>query len=129
MAHFAKLNEQNTVVFVTFGRDEDNGKEDELSARTGDIYKQTSYNTYGGVHYTNGIPSEDQSKAIRKNYAGVGYVYDSQRDAFIPPRPFPSWSLNENTCLWEPPVLNPNDNKIYRWDEQDRKWINFSPFS
>ena len=78
MAHFAKLDQNNIVVFVTVGRDEDNGKEDQLTARTGDVYKQTSYNTRGGVYYdpTTNEPSVDQSKAFRKNYAGLGYTYD-----------------------------------------------------
>lgn len=105
MSHFAKLDENNIVVFVTVGRQEDDGKENELCARTGDVYKQTSYNTRGGIHYdpVTGQPSADQSKALRKNYAGIGYRYDEQLDAFIPPQPFPSWNLNEQTCLWEPP--------------------------
>ena len=106
MAHFAKLDGNNVVIFVTVGRDEDDGKEAELNARTGDVYKQTSYNTRGGVHYNHetGEPSADQSKALRKNYAGLGYTYDAARDAFIPPTPFPSWVLNETTCLWDAPV-------------------------
>jgi len=116
MAHFAKLDENNIVVFVTVGRDEDNGKEAELNARTGDVYKQTSYNTRGGVHTLGGTP-------YRKNYAGIGYTYDSQRDAFIPPKPFASWVLNENTCLWDAPIPMPNDNKIYVWDESTTSWI------
>jgi hypothetical protein len=116
MAHFAKLNENNIVVFVTVGRDEDNGKEDELTARTGDTYKQTSYNTSGGVHSLGGTP-------FRKNYAGIGYTYDSGRDAFIPPKPFNSWVLNETTCRWDAPVAMPTDNKIYRWDENTVNWI------
>jgi hypothetical protein len=116
MAHFAKLDENNIVVFVTVGRDEDNGKEDELTARTGDVYKQTSYNTHGGVHSNGGTP-------FRKNYAGIGYTYDSSRDAFIPPKPFNSWVLNESTCLWDAPVAMPTDNKIYRWDEETTNWI------
>lgn len=103
MAHFAKLDENNLVIFVTVGRDEDDGLEDELTARTGDVYKQTSYNTRGGVHYDphTGQPSDDQSKALRKNYASVGFRYDEARDAFIPPRPaIGHWELNEETCLW-----------------------------
>jgi len=78
MSHFAKLDENNVVIFVTVGRQEDDGREAELTARTGDTYKQTSYNTRGGVHYDpeTGEPSEDQSKALRKNYAGLGYQYD-----------------------------------------------------
>jgi hypothetical protein len=101
MSHFAKLDENNLVIFVTVGRQEDDGLEEELIARTGDVYRQTSYNTYGGVHYTNGEPSEDQTKAYRKNYAGIGFTYDDERDAFIPPMPEDGeWILDEETCLW-----------------------------
>jgi len=116
MAHFAKLDGNNIVVFVTVGRDEDNGKEDELTARTGDVYKQTSYNTHGGVHSNGGTP-------FRKNYAGIGYTYDSSRDAFIPPKPFNSWVLNESTCLWDAPVAMPTDDKRYTWDENTINWV------
>lgn len=123
MAHFAKLDSNNVVIFVTVGRDEDNGKEAELTARTGDVYKQTSYNTRGGVHYTDGTPSADQSKAFRKNYAGLGYTYDEERDAFIPPKPFNSWVLNETTCLWDSPVPYPTDGKRYTWDEPSTSWV------
>lgn len=102
MSHFAKLDENNLVIFVTVGRQEDDGKEDELSARTGDVYKQTSYNTRGGVHYDpeTGEPSADQSKAFRKNYAGIGYTYDEDRDAFVPPKPGDNFILDETSCLW-----------------------------
>ena len=123
MAHFAKLDSNNVVIFVTVGRDEDNGKEAELTARTGDVYKQTSYNTRGGVHYTDGTPSADQSKAFRKNYAGLGYTYDAGRDAFIPPKPYNSWVLNEGTCLWDAPVAMPDDGKRYTWDEDTTSWV------
>lgn len=125
MAHFAKLDENNVVIFVTVGRDEDNGKEAELTARTGDVYKQTSYNTRGGVHYdqNTGEPSADQSKAFRKNYAGLGYTYDEARDAFIPPTPFASWVLNETTCLWDAPVSMPTDGKRYTWNEETTSWM------
>ena len=116
MAHFAKLDENNVVIFVTAGRDEDNGKEAELSARTGDVYKQTSYNTQGGVHALGGIP-------FRKNYAGIGYTYDPGRDAFIPPKTFASWLLNETTCLWDAPTPMPNDGKRYTWDEATTSWV------
>ena len=129
MAHFAKLGENNIVVFVTVGRDEDNGKENELTARTGDVYKQTSYNTRGGVHYdpiTNET-SVDQSKAFRKNYAGIGYTYDSIRNAFIPPKPFASWVLNETTANWEAPVPMPTNGKMYRWDEETIQWVVVTP--
>ena len=122
MAHFAKLDENNVVIFVTVGRDEDEGKEAELTARTGDVYKQTSYNTRGGIHYqADGTPSSDQSKAYRKNYAGLGYIYDETRDAFIEPKPFPSWTLNEQTCIWEAPVSKPKG--LYVWDESTCQWI------
>jgi len=124
MAHFAKLDENNVVVFVTAGRDEDEHKEQELTARTGDTYKRTSYNTKGGVHYNpvTGQPSEDQSKAFRKNYAGIGYTYDEIKDAFIPPKPFDSWILDENTCLWQPPIPYPTDNNVYEWNEETLSW-------
>jgi hypothetical protein len=125
MAHFAKLDENNIVVFVTVGAEHDDGKEDELFQRTGDVYKQTSYNTRGGVYYTPNTnePDPDQSKAFRKNYAGLGYTYDATRDAFIPPQPFPSWVLNEQSCLWDAPVPYPTDGKRYSWDEATLSWI------
>ena len=129
MSHFAKLDENNIVVFVTKGRTSSDGKEAELTARTGDVYKQTSYNTRGGVHYTDGTPSADQSKALRKNYAGLGYTYDSERDAFIPPKQYNSWVLNEDTCLWDSPVPYPTDvgteenPKRYTWDEEAVNWV------
>ena len=123
MSHFAKLDENNVVIFVTVGRDEDEGKEAELSARTGDVYKQTSYNTRGGVHYqADGTPSADQSKAFRKNYAGLGYTYDAVRDSFIPPKPYPSWVLDEFSCLWNAPVPYPTDGKRYSWNEENLSW-------
>lgn len=86
---------------------------------------QTSYNTRGGVHYNpeTGEPSEDQTKALRKNYAGIGDTYDVQRDAFIAPQPFPSWSLNEVSCFWEPPVPYPSDDGVYIWDESTLAWV------
>jgi len=129
VAHFAKLDENNIVTFVTVGRQEDDGREAELSARTGDVYKQTSYNTRGGVHYTDGVPSADQLKAFRKNYAGLGYTYDAGRDAFIPQKPYASWVLNETTCLWDAPVAMPEDAgtgeppKRYTWDEDTISWV------
>ncbi len=116
MAHFAKLDENNIVTFVTVGRQEDDGKEADLCARTGDVYKQTSYNTHGGVHALGGTP-------LRKNYAGIGYTYDAGRDAFIPPKPYASWVLNETTCLWDAPVAYPNDGKRYSWDEATTSWV------
>jgi hypothetical protein len=116
LAHFARLDENNIVTFVTVGRQEDDGKEAELCARTGDVYKQTSYNTHGGVHALGGTP-------LRKNYAGIGYTYDAGRDAFIPPKPYASWLLNETTCLWDAPVAYPDDGKRYSWDEATTSWV------
>ena len=125
MAHFALIDNLRTVVFVTVGRQEDDGKELELCARTGHTYRQTSYNTHGGVHYdpVTNQPSADQSKAFRKNFAGINYTYDPDRDAFIPPKPYPSWVLNEQTCLWDAPVAMPTDGKPYQWDEATNNWV------
>lgn len=126
MAYFAQLDHTLTVVAVFSGREEDDGKELELCARTGDTYRQTSYSTRGGVHYDQitGNPSEDQSKAFRKNFAGVGYRYDVDRDAFIPPKPYPSWTLDEDTCLWNAPVEYPSDTNgnVYGWNEENQSW-------
>lgn len=85
---------------------------------------QTSYNTRGGVHYDpqTGQPSADQSKALRKNYAGIGYTYDSRLDAFVPPQPYPSWVLDESTCQWQAPVSMPTDG-LYQWDEGAGAWV------
>ncbi len=86
---------------------------------------QTSYNTRGGVHYQpdSNTPSADQSKALRKNYAGVGYTYDRERDAFIPPKPYSRWVLDEQTCLWVAPTQYPDDGKLYRWDDTAGNWV------
>lgn len=116
MSHFAKLDANNIVVFVTVGRQEDDGHEAELSARTGERYVQTSYNTQGGVHLLGGTP-------LRKNYAGVGYLYDEARDAFIPPKPYSSWLLDENTCWWNSPVPYPTDGGMYTWNEDTLTWV------
>jgi len=122
MSHFAKLDENNLVTFVTVGRQEDDGLEEELNARTGDVYRQTSYNTRGGVHYTDGEPSADQSKALRFNYAGIGFTYDENRDAFIPPQPYASWVLDEATCQWVAPIAYPAEGD-HVWDEQAGDWV------
>lgn len=85
---------------------------------------KTSYNTRGGIHYVpnTDTPSEDQSKALRKNFAGIGYTYDAVKDAFIPPKPYNSWTLNDQTCLWQAPVAYPNDGNFYYWDEENLSW-------
>ena len=127
MAHFAKLGVGNIVERVIVVHNsvitDANGVEQEQLGvnfinqlyNTNDTWKQTSYNTYGGVHKLNGTP-------FRKNYAGIGYTYDLQRDAFIPPKPFNSWILNEQTCLWEAPVARPNDGNMYKWNEEILNW-------
>jgi len=121
MSHYAQLDENNVVVFVIHAKSND--KEDEFTESTGDVYRQTSYNTYGGVHYTDGVPSEDQSNALRYNYAGIGFTYDENRDAFIPPQPYASWVLDEATSLWVAPIDYPADGGQYVWDETYTDWV------
>ena len=112
MAHFAKLDEHNIVTFVTVGNDADKGDEQALSDRTGDTYRQTSYNTRGGVHYgQDGQP--DGGVAYRANYAGIGYTYDPVNDVFYAPQPYPSWTISAPTWIWQPPTPHPNDGKNY----------------
>lgn len=134
MAHYAFIDDNNIVTEVIVGRDEDDlaegvtSWEDYYGAFRGQRCVQTSYNTQGGVHYTtdenyNRFPLEDQTKALRKNYAGIGYIYDEARDAFIPPKPYESWVLNDDTCLWEAPVPYPAGTKRYRWDEESGAWV------
>ena len=119
MAHYAKV-ENGLVTKVIVAEAE--FFETFIDSSPGE-WIQTSYNTRGGIHYTSSNePSADQSKALRKNYAGVGYTYDKTLDAFIPPKPYNSWTLNEDTCLWEAPSTNPNDGKIYRWNEDTVSW-------
>lgn len=122
MAHFARIKD-GIVDFVTAGSDEWEHREDEL-AHDGYIYKRTSYNTRGNVHYqADGTPSADQSKAFRKNFASVGYTYDAELDAFIPPRPFASWSLNTDTGEWIPPIPKPERNGVdLFWNEAQMAW-------
>jgi hypothetical protein len=121
MAHFAKLDSNNIVTFVTVGRDEDD--ENELTARTGDVYKRTSYNTRGGIHY--GPDNQpDGGVAFRANYAGIGYYYDATHDVFYwPEQPYPSWTLSAPTWIWAPPTPFPTDGKFYKWDEPTKTWI------
>lgn len=114
MAHFAKISKENIVEQVIVA----DSKEWCESALGGE-WLQTSYNTQGGVHVNGGTP-------LRKNYAGVGYTYDNKRDAFIPPQNYPSWTLNENTCLWEAPLPYPNDGEQYQWSEVDLSWKKFN---
>lgn len=131
MAHYAFLDKNNIVVEVIVGKDESESLYD-WEKFYGDIRKKvckrTSYNTKGGLYYDsqNNVSSANQSKAFRKNYAGIGYSYDPQRDAFIPPKPFNSWILNEQSCLWEAPVPMPTDDKRYSWDEPTLSWKELS---
>jgi hypothetical protein len=125
MAHYAQLDSGNVVVNVFVGRDDVvEGMDDweTYYAPQGFTVKQTSYNTHGGVHYTDGVPSEDQRKALRFNYAGIGFTYDADRDAFIPPKPFESWVLDEDTCLWKAPLPYPDGGGEYTWNEETGSW-------
>jgi len=121
MAHFAKLGPGNIILTVESVSNDiattEQAGVDFLNNlyNTRDVWKQTSYNTKGGVHLNGGTP-------LRKNYAGIGYSYDQTRDAFIPEKPFNSWTLNETTCIWDPPVAYPSDGKIYIWNETTRQW-------
>jgi len=121
MAHFAKIRTDNSVDEVLVAEDDMGAW---LSETLGGVWVQTSYNTRGGVHYDpeTGEPSADQTKAFRKNYAGIGYTYDEERDAFIPPKPYDSWVLDEDTCLWGAPVPMPEDG-TYTWDEESGSWV------
>ena len=120
MGHFAKVSNGIVTKVIVAEADFFNNFVDDSPGK----WIQTSYNTRGGVHYkpNTNEPSEDQSKALRKNYAGIGYTYDSTRNAFIPPQPFNSWTLNEDTCLWDSPVAYPEDGKLYKWNEEILNW-------
>ena len=127
MAHYAQLDSENVVVNVFVGRDENDlavGVTDwEIYyASEGFTVKQTSYNTRGGVHYTDGVPSADQSKALRGTYAGIGFYYDEDLDIFYPPQPYASWTLNAQTASWEPPVEYPAEG-VHVWDEETTEWV------
>ena len=120
MAHYAYLDSNSIVVTVTVGKDETeliNGLDTETYYAQGTPYtvKRTSYNTSGGVHSGGGIP-------YRYNYAGIGYTYDTTRDAFIAPKPFASWLLDEATCRWTAPVAMPSEG-LWRWDEATVSWV------
>lgn len=119
MAHYAFLDENNIVTEVIVGKNEGEDNinwEEHYGSFRNQVCKRTSYNTSGGVHNSGGTP-------YRKNYAGIGYTYDAQRDAFIPPKPFNSWVLDENTCLWNPPTPAPDDGKMYSWNEETTSWV------
>jgi hypothetical protein len=111
MGHYAKVN-HGIVEKVIVAEPE---FFDSFVDDTPGTWVQTSYNTLGGEHKLGGTP-------LRKNFAGVGYTYDETRDAFIPPQPFDSWTLNEDTCLWESPVAYPDDSNMYNWNEETQTW-------
>lgn len=118
MAHYAFLDENNLVVEVIVGKDENEDGVDwevRYAEIRGKPCKRTSYRTFAGKH-PDGTP-------FRKNYAGIGYTYDAQRDAFIPPKPFASFVLNEETCQWDAPVAKPTDGKMYFWNEEQQNWV------
>lgn len=112
MSHYAKVNSQGIVEQVIVAEQDviDSGLFGNPSS-----WVQTSYNTHGGQH--------PEGRPLRKNYAGIGFTYDATRDAFIPPKPFASWLLNEDTCLWDAPVAMPTDGKRYKWDEETTSWV------
>jgi hypothetical protein len=128
MVHYAELDENNIVIRVfPSGVDEDtvDGEEfyNNMFKETGHTFKKADYFTGSGMHSEGGIP-------FRKNYPGIGYTYDSVRDAFIPPKPYPSWTwLNEDTCCWAPPVPFPDDGQDYTWYEDEQKWLTWEEFT
>jgi len=121
MGHFAKVNNGKVEQVIVAEADFFNGFVDTSPG----TWIQTSYNTRGGVHYdpVTGQPSADQSKALRGNYAGIGYHYDAASDVFYAPQPFPSWVLSPLTFLWEAPTPYPTDGKVYQWDEPTTAWV------
>ena len=125
MARFVEIDASNIVIrgVVLYDKDtqDESGNEVEsvgakyLSDGFGGTWKRTSYNTFGNVHRLGGTP-------FRKNYAGIGYTYNAAKDAFISPQPYPSWPLNEDTCLWDAPTAYPDDGKKYTWNEDTISW-------
>ena len=111
MAHYARV--ENGIVKQVIVAEQE--FIDNMVATEPGEWIQTSYNTHGGVHLDGGTP-------LRKNFAGIGYTYDVDKDAFIPPQQYPSWTLNETTCLWEPPVAYPDDGELYEWNEETQTW-------
>jgi hypothetical protein len=118
MAHFARIEQGLVVQVIVIPDEQENNGQNFLSDGLGLLgeWIQTSYNTHGGVHFDGGQP-------LRKNYAGIGFSYDPDRDAFIPPKPFESWVLNEGSCLWETPIPYPNDGNLYVWNEAMVSWV------
>ena len=121
MAHFAKVVDGIVTSVIVAEQDFIDTLPDSSA------WVQTSYNTRGGKHYAPNTNDEDGGVALRKNYAGIGYTYDSTRDAFIPQQPYPSWTLDEDTCYWVPPVpypsVAPDETRYYEWDEDIVNWV------
>ena len=107
MAHFAKISNNKVIEIIV-------AEQEHINTLDGE-WVQTSYNTYKGEHKLGGTP-------LRKNFAGIGFIYDRERDAFYQKKPFPSWILDENTCHWEAPVAKPNDGQMYKWNEENQSW-------
>lgn len=127
MGHYALLDKNNFVVQVITGRNEGElgiDWEEYYSEKTGFIVKRTSYNTLGGIHYDSLTkePSENQDKSFRKNYAGIGFSFDPDLDAFLPPKPFDSWIVDKITYQWKAPVDYPDDGLNYQWDDSIVNW-------
>ena len=123
MSHFAYVDENNVVINVLVIEQDavDTGAFGDPAR-----WIQTSYNTFGGVHYgPDGLP--DGGVPLRKNFAGIGYIYDPVRDAFLAKQPYPSWLLDEDTCRWQPPTPYPSDGKMYTWDESTQSWVEVTP--
>ena len=120
MAHYAKIKDGIVIDVIVA----DQEYIDNLVDFVPGFWLQTSYNTRGGVHYepNSNTPSEDQSKALRKNFASVGYSYNAGKDAFIPPKVYPSWTLDDTTCMWKPPIAKPIDGNDYKWNEINQSW-------
>jgi hypothetical protein len=123
VAHFAQLDEKNIVVQVIVAGDEFEESGETLFAELhGGVWKRTSYNTFGNTHRTGGIP-------YRKNFAGIGMIYDEEKDAFYEPESFfPSWVFDEESCTWNAPIPGPDDSKPYYWDEESRSWLEMESF-
>lgn len=125
MSHFAKVLDGKVVQVIVAEKEFFDTFVDSSPGE----WIQTSYNTRGGVHYDpqTGEPSADQTKALRKNYAGIGFIYNRVLDAFIPPKPFDSWLLDEQTCFWVAPIDKPSDGNMYDWDETTKSWVKHPP--
>jgi hypothetical protein len=119
MSHFAEINVENIVQRVIVA---DQAFIDSGAVGDANNWVQTSYNTKRGVHYTPDSNTPDGGVALRKNYAGKGYIYDNTRDAFYLPQPYASWTLDDDTCQWNAPVAYPDDGKMYDWDEDNTEW-------